>query len=111
MRPRVFLVILGNRLRSHICGPDFVIAEVALVPPLILVSYHAPSNSATPEQFDLSLSHLLDELTDLQSKLPHTARLVVCSDLNTQLIPQAPIIGPWTNPSERPPIYCEQALC
>ena len=94
---------LGNRLRNHIVGPDFVIAEVALTPPLVLISFHAPSSSASQEQYEQSFSGLLDELSHLLSKSPPGTRLVLGSDLNTQLVPNPPTIGTWTNPSERSP--------
>ena len=94
---------LGNRLRNHVEGPDFVIVEVALVPPLILISYHAPSSSASPQQYQASFSHLQDEILHLQSRSPPGTRLILCGDLNTQLEPHYPTVGTWTNPSERPP--------
>ena len=94
---------LGNRLRTHFLGPDFVIAEVALLPPLIVVSYHAPSSSATQEQYDTSISSLLSELTHLKSRSPPGTRLVLCGDLNAQLQSHPLVVGPWTNPCDRPP--------
>ena len=94
---------LGNRLRRHLEGPDFVIAEVALTPPLILISYHAPTSSSTLEQYEASVSNLLDELSSFRARSPQGTRLVFCSDLNTQLVPHYPTVGTWTNPSERPP--------
>ena len=91
--------VLGARIRNHSFGQDFVIVELALQPPLILISYHAPSNAAGPEQYDLSLSILVDELVLIKNRSQQGTRLVLCTDLNTQLNANPPhyrqIHEPW----------------
>ena len=93
---------LGRRIRRWALGDDFAVCELAMCPPLIIATWHAPSVTAGQEAFDQSLSHLQSELEYLRGKHAQSTRLVVCGDLNCQLVAHDPLIGQFGCAIERP---------
>ena len=49
---------LGQRVRRTCQGADYSIVELAVSPPLLVASWHAPSNSAGPDAYQASLNTL-----------------------------------------------------
>ena len=61
---------LSKRLRRHVVGPDYVIAELALGPPVLVISHHAPSARAKDDKYQDSFDGLLSDLEALPPPSP-----------------------------------------
>ena len=92
---------LGRRLRRRAIGPDYVLAEIALRPPVVICSWHAPSVSAGVDAFETSLEMLLDELRNFRELASGSTRLVLAGDFNCQLSENAENIGQFGKTCER----------
>ena len=93
---------LGLRVRRTCSGDDYVLVEIALAPPLILGSWHAPSTTAGHEVFLDSLAKIQADYEYLVGPAnPHGARLVLCGDFNTQLNTFDSVIGDYVGTGER----------
>ena len=93
---------VSKRLRRHVIAQDYVIAELAMIPPVLIISHHAPSSHAKDDEYQDSFDRLLADIESLHP--PHSGtniRLIWCCDLNTQVNAHPPDIGPWTNGGER----------
>ena len=92
----------SKRLRRHIIAQDYVIAELAMIPPVLIISHHAPSAHAKDDEYQDSFDRLLADIESLNPPHRNTnIRLIWCCDLNTQVNAHPPDIGPWTNGGER----------
>ena len=94
---------LGQRVRRTCYGGDYVLVEVATVPPLLICCWHAPSLSSGPEAYEESIAHLQADIEYLTGRgSPHGTRLVLCGDFNTQLDPFEEVVGKFVSTGERP---------
>ena len=76
---------LGSRLKNYIFGEWYVIALIAVSPPLLLASLHALTANHGQETFETCFSSFLSDLEVLGlSRIPGT-RLVIGADLNVLL--------------------------
>ena len=104
MRGATMIVLnkrLGDRMRQHSIGTDYVIAHLALSPPILLISYHAPSNSLGPEVYQASLDNLVNDIQTLGWNPASGIRLMICGDFNTQVSEHEGVVGQYTNGGER----------
>ena len=104
MRGATMIVLnkrLGDRLRQHSIGTDYVIAHIAMSPPILLISYHAPSNSLGPEVYQASLDNLVNDIETLGWKPTSGIRLILCGDFNSQVSEHEGVVGKYTNGGER----------
>ena len=93
---------VSKRLRRHVIAQDYVIAELGMVPPVLIISHHAPSSHAKDDEYQDSFDRLLADIESLHPPHSNTnIRLIWCCDLNTQVNAHPPDIGPWTNGGER----------
>ena len=92
---------LGNRLKNYIFGDWYVIAHIAVSPPLLLASLHAPTANHGQETFETCFSSFLSDLEALGLNRIPGIRLVIGADLNVQLNTNPPFFGDFVGTGER----------
>ena len=93
---------LGSRIRKTIVHQHFLIAEVGMIPPLIVFSLYLPPFSTHGQHsFEDVLETFQTELKYLQDAHPGSF-VLGGADCNTELKPAKGLIGPHVGASDRP---------
>ena len=93
---------IGSRVRKTVSHQHFALAEIGMVPPLILLSLYLPAFSTHGQHsFEDVLDAFQTELKSMQEAHPGSF-VLGGADCNTELKPAKGHIGPYVGASDRP---------